>query len=127
VFPASSPGKDYRATSWLFLVTEFVMGISIKESDVGNLLALEGTIDIGCAAELKAVLLRALGSGGEIRVMLGEVAYMDVTAAQLLWAAELQARRSGVVFQISGPLPELVSTLLTEAGFPSLPISLSAE
>jgi len=68
---------------------------------VGNLLALEGTIDIGCAAELKAVLLRALGSGGEIRVMLGEVAYMDVTAAQLLWAAELQARRSGVVFQIS--------------------------
>jgi anti-anti-sigma regulatory factor len=72
-------------------------------------------------------LLRALGSGGEIRVMLGEVAYMDVTAAQLLWAAELQARRSGVVFQISGPLPELVSTLLTETGFPSLAASLSVE
>ncbi|MGA2047053.1 MAG: STAS domain-containing protein [Terracidiphilus sp.] len=103
------------------------MGISIKESEVGNLLVLEGTIDIGCAAELKAVLLEALGSGGEIRVILGAVAYMDVTASQLLWAAELQAQRSGVVFQISGPLPEIVSTLLTEAGFPSLPISLSAE
>jgi anti-anti-sigma factor len=102
------------------------MRIAIEESDAGNQIALEGTIDIDCAAELKAAFLKALDSGREIHVLLDGMAYMDVTAVQLLWAGEQQARRSGIEFRISGPLPEPVSTELADAGFPSLPALVNA-
>jgi hypothetical protein len=49
-----------------------------------------------------------------------------LTAVQLLWAAEQQARRTGVAFRISGQIPDLVSTALAEAGFPSFPASVNA-
>lgn len=102
------------------------MSIAYNESGAEIQVALEGTIDIGVAAELKVNLLQALESGREIRVMLHNVTYMDVTAVQLLWAARQQALRSGVEFQISGPLPEPVSIVLADAGLPSIPSSVNA-
>jgi anti-anti-sigma factor len=102
------------------------MSIACNESDAEIQVVLEGTIDIGGAGELKAILSQALESGRGIRVLVANVAYMDVTAVQLLWAAEQQARRSDVDFQISGPLPEPVSIVLGDAGFPTLPASLNA-
>lgn len=102
------------------------MGIAYNESDAKIQVVLAGTVDIGSAAELKAILLRALESGREIGVMLDNVTYMDVTAVQLLWAAEQQALRSGVEFQIPGPLPETVSIVLSDVGFSSFPASVNA-
>ena len=102
------------------------MAIAIDASESANLVFLEGTVDISSAAELKAALLLSLDSGREVCISLDKVSYLDLTAIQLLWAAEQQARRSSVVFRISGQMPELVSTALAEAGFPSIPAAHSA-
>jgi hypothetical protein len=40
----------------------------------------------------------------------------------LLWAAEREARASGVGFALSGELPEGVSAALKDAGFERFPV-----
>jgi anti-anti-sigma factor len=102
------------------------MSIDLEETEKGNLVVLQGTIDICCAAELKTVLLRAFSAGTDLQVSVADAAYLDVTAVQLLWAADEHARRSGVKFRISGAVPDSVSAALAEAGFPSFPASVSA-
>ena len=102
------------------------MGISLEEGDVGNVLTLDGAIEISAAAELKILLLRALGSGKDTSVSLAAATYLDVTAVQLLWAARQQAERSGVVFEFSTQPSEAVSAALAEAGFPSFSASAIA-
>ena len=95
------------------------MGIALEETGTGIELRLEGAIDIGCAAELKSVLTRAIGSGRDLCVSLEGATYLDVTAVQLLWAAREQARRSGIGLLISDQTPQAVTAALAEAGFPS--------
>jgi anti-anti-sigma regulatory factor len=102
------------------------MGISLTESSAGNLVTLDGSIEISSAAELKTLLLQALSSGKDTSVSLGEATYLDVTAVQLLWAARQQAQRSGVGFEFSSPPSELVSNALADAGFPSFSASAIA-
>jgi len=93
------------------------MGISLGKSDAEMSIALEGKIDIACAADLKALLLEALQSGNDVVISFGDATGLDVTALQLLWAAGQQARHSGMGFRLSGQVPEPVSTELVEAGF----------
>jgi anti-anti-sigma factor len=102
------------------------MGITIEESELGNVVVLEGTIDVSSAAELKATLLNALGSGKEVCVSLDAATYLDVTAVQLLWAGEEQARRSGTILRFSGRLSDQVSTTLAHAGLPTFQTSVNA-
>ncbi len=94
------------------------MTIALTESDLGSVVALKGTIDISSAAELKAVLVKAFGLGKEVCISLDAVTYLDVTAVQLLWAAERQAAQSSMVLRFSGHLSDLVSTTLADAGLP---------
>ncbi len=82
---------------------------------------LEGEIDIAVAAALKTLLLEALTSEKEVRISMEAVTGMDVTAVQLLWAAERQAQVSGTVLAIEGPLPEALSTAVRDAGFERFP------
>jgi anti-anti-sigma factor len=93
------------------------MGISLDKSETGAVISLAGTIDIACAAELKALLLEALNSGPEVLISLDAATDLDVTAIQLLWAAERQARQSAVEFRVSGQLPKPIFSALAEAGF----------
>ncbi len=102
------------------------MAIALDESGSGNVVVLAGMVDISSAAELKTALLQAFDAGKEVSVSLGAVTYLDVTAMQLLWAAEQQARRSGVAFGVAGQIPDVVSTALAEAGFPSFPAAVNA-
>jgi anti-anti-sigma factor len=102
------------------------MGIHLEKTDAGGLIALRGTVDIACAAELKAFLLEALTPEAGVRISLDGATYLDVTALQLLWAAERQARRSGVPFRIEGQIPETVSTGIADAGFPPFFVSVQA-
>jgi anti-anti-sigma factor len=95
------------------------MGLSLEESDAGTAVTLDGAIDISCAAELKAMLLQALGSGTEVSLSLSGATYLDVTAVQLLWAAEQQALRAGAGFRFAGQPAEAVAQALADAGFPS--------
>jgi anti-anti-sigma regulatory factor len=95
------------------------MGISLDKSGAGVSIVLANTIDIACAAELKALLLEALNSGAEVRISLGDAIDLDVTAIQLLWAAEREAQHSGVGFRLSARGSEPVFAGLAEAGFQS--------
>jgi anti-anti-sigma regulatory factor len=91
--------------------------VSLKQDGAQSRIRLEGAIDIGCAQELKKLLLQGLKAGSEVRVMLTDVTDLDVTAVQLLWAAKREARASSVGFAFEGQMPEPVSAALAEAGF----------
>lgn len=83
-------------------------------------------IDIASAAELKSVLLDSLKAGKAVVVTLQADAGLDVTAIQLLWAAEREARSSGIGFTLDGEVPEPVATALKEAGFEGFPVPVQA-
>jgi anti-anti-sigma regulatory factor len=87
------------------------------QTEASNVVRLDREAGIASAADLKQRLLTALSSGLEIRVELDQVADVDVTWVQLLWAARLEAKRSGVAFTVSGQVPEKVSAALHDAGF----------
>jgi anti-anti-sigma factor len=105
-------------------ITEFAMGVVLEGSETEKVVRLDGAIDIACAVELKTLLLEVLNSGAPVRVSLETASYLDSTAMQLLWAAGQQARKAGVEFQISGQVPEPISTALADAGLE--PFSASA-
>jgi anti-anti-sigma factor len=107
-------------------ITELAMGIALEETDTGSLLRLDGAIDIASAAELKTLLVQALGPGRAVRVSIEAVTYMDVTAVQLFWAAERKARQAGTAFGVSDEVPGALSTALAEAGFSAFPTLVPA-
>ncbi len=98
------------------------LGIALKQGKESSAIRLEGVIDIASAAELKAVLLDALKRGKPVTIALDSSAGLDVTAIQLLWAAQREATVSGVGFTLAGPVPARVSATLKEAGFDSFPV-----
>jgi len=102
------------------------MPVIIEQSETLSTIRLEGAIDICCAVELKTVLLQALGSGTKVHVSLEDAIDMDVTAFQLLWAAEREARGSSVEFALAGHVPERVSQALVYGGFGNFPIAVDA-
>ncbi len=99
------------------------MGITVEQRDESNVICLEGMIDIASAAELKTTLLDALKSGKRLNISLEKCADMDVTAIQLLWAAEREARVSGMDFAFAGRVPQTVSSALQDAGFEAFQVT----
>lgn len=97
------------------------MSLTLQESETANVVRFEGAVDISSAAELKDLLLQALGSGKEVHLSLAEAQSLDVTAVQLLWAAERHARTSGVALSLDDHVPEPVSAALKSAGFNEFP------
>jgi len=96
---------------------ELDVAIIQEQSEKTSCVRLQGSIDISLAEELKKTLIDALKAGDEIRVMLGDATYLDVTAIQLLWAAEREARRAGVRWVFVDSLPEAIRAALRDAGF----------
>jgi anti-anti-sigma factor len=94
----------------------------LERDDARSLIRLEGSIDINCAAELKALLVDAIAAGREVGVSLEAASYLDVTAVQLLWAAEREALSRGLQMTMSGPCPETIRQSLSQAGFAELPL-----
>ena len=101
------------------------MGVTLEQSEALNLFRLEGAVGIGCAAEFKGLLNQAFGSGREMRVSLQGATDLDVTAVQLLWAAERKAKGAGVAFSYDGAVPEQVLAALSEAGLQQFIIPVS--
>ena len=93
------------------------MGIKLDEREEMSVVALDGSIDISSAAELKTLLVRAIDAGKPVRVALDAATYLDVTAVQLLWAAERAAQQAGMEFAFAGGLPATLSVQLAVAGF----------
>lgn len=98
------------------------MGITLKQDEESSVIHLEGVIDIACAAELKTTFIDALASGNPVRVALCGCTDLDVTAVQLLWAAERAARAQTVDFTLAGPVPEPVWAALKDSGFERFPV-----
>jgi hypothetical protein len=101
------------------------MGVTLEQSEALNLLRLEGAVGIGRAAEFKGLLEQALGSDRELRVSLEGATELDVTALQLLWAAERKAKGNGVAFSYGGAMPEAVLSALSEAGLQQFIVPIS--
>ena len=110
-------GKPGLQCAW-----ESELAIILEQRDESNVIRLEGSIDIASAAELKASLLKALKSRKPLRLELDSGADLDVTAIQLLWAAEREATASGVDLQLVGDVPDAVTATLRESGFEGFPV-----
>jgi anti-anti-sigma regulatory factor len=87
-----------------------------------SVIRLEGNVDISSAGELKAASLKAIQTGGAVRVVLEGATCLDVTAIEILWAAERAAALQGLSLTLEGQLPEAISTALREAGFDGFPL-----
>jgi anti-anti-sigma factor len=92
------------------------------EQNEESVIRLEGEVTIATAPELKSLLTEALGSAKELRIDLERANEMDITALQLLCAAEREARGSGRVIALEGRLPDEISICLSEAGLEALPL-----
>lgn len=91
------------------------MPILVEKSDAANALRLEGEVDIASAADLKAQLVEMLDAGKEIRVDLQRTSELDVTAIQLLYAAQRDATHSGLQF-IFEHTPQHLAAAMADAG-----------
>ena len=92
------------------------MPASVEEREDSSLVRLEGAIDIASAAEMKSVLLNALTSKKEIRLTLEGATELDITALQVLYAAERDAAKAGIRFALEGSVPDEISAAMTAAG-----------
>jgi anti-anti-sigma regulatory factor len=108
-------------------VKEFDVPIAVDRSDAMTVIRLDGVVDISSAAELKTCLTDALAAATELRMDLAQVADIDVTWVQLVWAAQRQAIRAGTKFSFSGPVPEKIGAALRDTGFEGLPALLRGE
>jgi anti-anti-sigma factor len=114
--PAGRSRIDLKVHIDLQPAEEWSVGIALSQTDDSSLIRLEGAVDISVAAELKAVLLRAIAKGNTIRISADAVSELDVTAFQLLWAACREAKRSGMNLVLAGETPEPVEKALSEVG-----------
>jgi len=98
------------------------LAIVLEQCEGANAIHLEGVIDISLASEFKATVLEALKSAKPLRLALNEDTDLDVTAIQLLWATEREAKASNVDFMLEGSVPDSVSKTLKDAGFERFPV-----
>jgi anti-anti-sigma factor len=101
--------------------------ITLDQSEAQCLICLEGEINIASATEFKQLLVQALTQGKGLRVDLERATELDVTALQLLCAAEREARKLGVAFTVAGRVPEEISAAVIDAGFERFPVSLDSK
>jgi len=92
------------------------MAIALKQLDDATRMDIDGVLDISIAEELKSDLLSAVATP-LVRVDLSAVTYLDVTAIQLLWAAQHAAELKDVPLVFEASIPDSVRTALRDAGF----------
>jgi anti-anti-sigma factor len=97
-------------------VEEPAVSIALSQTDGASLIRLEGGIDISSAADLKTALLDAVKAGKGVVVKLVAVSEFDLTAYQLLWAAQREAKKAGLKFAVAGQLPKPIQASLAAMG-----------
>jgi len=103
------------------------MPVTLDQGEGRCVIRLDGEINIGSAAELKELLLQALASGRELRIDLEHATELDVTALQLLWAAEREARGSSRGFTLAGQVPGEISVAMGDAGLETFPAGVEGK
>lgn len=84
---------------------------------------LQGAVDVTMASELKTALQEALERKDALHLSLSDITGLDITAMQLLWAAERAARSASVPLEIEGRLKEELAAKLRGVGFEGFPLS----
>lgn len=92
------------------------MPITSDKTQERYIVRLEGDVDIGRAAELKAALMEAIASRKEVCLDLDGVTDLDVTAVQLLWAAAREMEGAGGSLSIAGQNIEVLTCAADEMG-----------
>lgn len=102
---------------------ERCVSITVDRSGAISTVRLEGEVDINSAMELKDRLTEALAVGGEMKLDLSAVSALDITAFQLIWAAERAAKKAEVAFSITKLVPDQIVLTLIDAGLEPFPES----
>ncbi len=103
------------------------MSVNLDQGETLCTIQLEGEVDISSAAELKKLLLLAFQSGKEVRLDLASATELDITALQLLWAANREAKRLEMSFLVASSVPEAIAAAVSEAGFERFPVAVDQE
>jgi anti-anti-sigma regulatory factor len=98
------------------------MPVTLDQSRTPCVIGLAGEVNIRCAAELKEVLVEGLALGRGLRVDLTGATEVDITASQLLWAAEREARSADKEFVLDRAMPDEIAATLNLTGL-KLPMS----
>jgi anti-anti-sigma regulatory factor len=93
------------------------MPVIFEESDGIALIRIDGDVNIAMAAEMKELLVKALASGKPLHVSMANATELDVTALQLIYAAEREAAKSGVRLTLDDRVPEEILSAMTVGGF----------
>ncbi len=101
---------------------EATVGMTLERGDEQSVIRLEGAIGIAQAAELKSLLLDAIKGEKPIRLALEDVTHLDITAVQLLWAVEREARIAGLNLGCESEVGEPVRAALKGAGLDGFPL-----
>lgn len=98
------------------------MPVTLDQNRTPCVIGLAGEVNIRCAAELKEALIEGLALGRRLRVDLTGTTEVDITAAQLLWAAEREARGTDTEFALDRAMPDEIAATLNHTGL-KLPMS----
>ena len=95
------------------------MAIRTQNMDGVRCIVLTDVVDIAQASELKQVLSEAIGAS-RVLIQVSTATSLDVTTAQLLWAAVSCSRLSGGEIVIEGPWNPKVEELFLASGLTPL-------
>jgi anti-anti-sigma factor len=101
--------------------------ITLERSEAQCLIHLEGEINIASATELKQLLVQVLAEGKDLRIDMERATELDITALQLLWVADHDAKKMALEFVAAGRVPEEISAAAKEAGFGRFPVPLESK
>jgi anti-anti-sigma regulatory factor len=93
------------------------MPVILDESEGISLIRIDGDVNIAMAAEMKDLLVKALASGKNLHVSMASATELDVTALQLLYAADREAAKSGRKLTLDDHVPDEILSAMTDAGF----------
>ena len=93
------------------------MPVILDNSEGISLIRIEGDVNIAMAAEMKDLLVKALASVKELHVSMASATELDVTALQLLYAADREAAKSDMRLTLDDRVPEEIISAMTDAGF----------
>jgi anti-anti-sigma regulatory factor len=96
---------------------ELILPVILDESEGISLIRIDGDVDIAMAAEMKNLLVKALASGKDLHISMAGATELDVTALQLLYAADREAAKSGVRLTLDDRVPEEIFSAMTDGGF----------
>jgi anti-anti-sigma regulatory factor len=100
--------------------SESVMAISTKDRDDVRCIFLTDVVDIAQASELKQALSEAIGSVSRVSIEVSGATAIDVTTAQLLWAAVSYSSLSGTEIVVQGPWSAQVEQSFLTSGLTPL-------